>query len=135
MHERIAITGSRGVIGSILTPVISREFQVTELFLPETDVRDLDQVLGKLKGNEAVIHLVWNSKTENFKNGKIDPDNKLMAVNVYRASLKTGVKRVIIASSIHADNFYGRDAPPYLSFDHIPEPDSPYGEDKVEIDE
>lgn len=135
MHEKVAITGSHGVIGSILTPELSKNYQITQLSLPETDVRVLDQVLEKLKGNEAVIHLAWNSKTENFKNGRIDPDNKLMAVNVFNASLEAGVKRVIIASSIHADAFYGWEAPPYLSFDHIPVPDSPYGEDKVEIEE
>ena len=135
MHERIAVTGSRGVIGSFLTPELSSDYQVTELSLLEVDVRDYGQVVEKLKGNRAVIHLAWNSKTENFRNGQKDPDNKLMAVNVYKASKEMGVERVIMASSIHADDFYNWNFPPYLSVDHKPAPDSSYGETKIEIEQ
>jgi len=78
--------------------------------------------------------LAWNSKTENFRNENIDPDNFAMAMNAYKAAREAGVPRVIIPSSIHAHAFYGWESPPLMSVDMIPTPDSPYGADKIFIE-
>jgi uronate dehydrogenase len=54
-----------------------------------------------------------------------------MFFNVYNAALETGVPRVIMASSVHADDFHTpKDTAP-ISPDRIPTPDSPYGAHKV----
>lgn len=54
-----------------------------------------------------------------------------MTYNVYKAAIKTRVPRVIMASSVHADNFYNWKGPELLSPYRIPIPDSPYGANKV----
>src|SRR3989344_9211315 len=133
MPEKIAITGSNGTIGTVLKEGLSGEFDIQKLDLPELDVRDLNQVVKGLKGSTAVIHLAWNGKTENYLGG-YDPDNFLMAMNVYKTAKEAGVKRVIVASSVHADNFYEWQGPGFMSPNKTPDPQMPYGEDKVNIE-
>ncbi len=134
MKERIAITGSNGTIGTVLKEGLSKDFEITPIDFQEVDVRDYSQLLKAVQSHSAIIHLAWNSKTENFRNENIDPDNFLMAFNVYKAAREAKVPRVIMASSIHADTFYGWQTPPYISVNHIPTLDSPYGADKVFIE-
>lgn len=131
MNKTIAITGSRGTIGTVLKKGLSSEFEIAELSLPEVDVRDYKSLQNRLKGSSAVIHLAWNSKLENHVNNKIDPDTSKMFLNVYKAAIETGTKRVIMASSIHADTFIGWKGPGMLTVDKTPVPDSPYGANKV----
>lgn len=135
MQERIVITGVKGNIGTILMEgLASDELEITPIDLPQVDVRNYDQLLKSLQNQDVLIHLAWNSKTENFRNGKIDPDNFTMVKNVYRAALEAGIKRVIMASSIHADKFYDWQMPPLMSTAMSPTPDSPYGQDKIAIE-
>ncbi len=135
MKERIAITGSEGTIGTVLKKSLSKDYDITPIdILTGIDVRDYEQLLNAIQNHSTIIHLAWNSKTQNFRNEKIDPDNSLMALNVYNAALEAKVPRVIIASSIHADTFYGLITPPFLLTEHTPVPDSPYGADKVAIE-
>mgnify|MGYP001607368587 CR=1 FL=1 len=134
MKERIAITGSSGTIGMVLREGLSQDYDITEIDLPKVDARDYRQLLNAVQNSRAIIHLAWNSKTENFRNGNIDPDNFLMAFNVYKAAREAKVPSVIMASSIHAHAFYGWKTPPLMSVDMIPVPDSPYGADKVFIE-
>lgn len=128
--KKIAITGANGVIGSMLRKGLS-EFEITPIDLPEVDVRDYKKLLGIFKGHSTIIHLAWDAKAENFRSGGLNTDNLLMAYNVYRAALEAKVPRVIMASSVHADNFYGWKGPGLLSPGSIPVPDSPYGASKV----
>ena len=53
-----------------------------------------------------------------------------MFENVYWAALKKGVPRVIMASSVHADDFRGKHSK-LLTVDKYPSPTSPYGAHKV----
>ena len=82
-------------------------------------------------GRIIQTQLAWDTKVEHYQSGNINPDNIQMTFNTYRAAFETGVPRVIMASSVHADDFEGWHAPPYLSSDRIPTPDSPYGASKV----
>lgn len=134
MKERIAITGSSGTIGTVLKEGLSRDYEITPIDLPDTDVRNYEQLLNAIQNHSAIIHLAWNSRTENLRNENIDPDNFLMAFNVYKAAREAKVPRVIMASSIHAHSFYGWKSPPLVSVDMTPVPDSPYGADKVFIE-
>lgn len=134
MKKRVAITGSNGNIGTVLTERLANDYDITLVDLPKIDARNYQKLLEAVQNQQVVIHLAWNSKTENFKNGKIDPDNFLMARNAYNAALETGANRIIVASSIHAHRFYGWEVPPLISTDMIPIPDSPYGKDKVAIE-
>lgn len=132
--KRILITGSKGHIGKVLSKNLNREYNLTLFNLPEHDARNYEQLLRIFPGHDLVIHLAWNSKTENFQNNKIDPDNVLMFSNIYKAALKSKVPRVIMASSIHADDFYTslkNKSKKLLSPYRKPLPDSPYGKDKI----
>ncbi|MBI2176595.1 NAD(P)-dependent oxidoreductase [Candidatus Woesearchaeota archaeon] len=128
--KRIAITGAKGTIGTMLRKGLTK-YEIIPIDLPEVDARDYRKLLGVSKGCSAVIHLAWDAKAENFRSGGLNPDNILMASNVYRAALEAKVPKVIMASSVHADNFYGWKGPGLLSPDRIPVPDNPYGASKV----
>ncbi|OGH04539.1 MAG: hypothetical protein A2W22_04710 [Candidatus Levybacteria bacterium RBG_16_35_11] len=135
MKERVTITGSEGNIGTILKEGLSKDYDLTLIdILTGTDVRNYKQLLKAVQEQDILIHLAWNSTTENFKNVQIDPDNFKMAKNAYEAALRAGVKRIIMASSVHAHKFYDWKFPPLISINIPSEPDSPYGEDKIAIE-
>jgi nucleoside-diphosphate-sugar epimerase len=127
----VAITGMKGVIGSVVSGGLAG-WEIRGLDLPECDVRDYDQVLAALRGAHAVVHLAWDT-SENFLSGTLEPDNRLMAHNVYAAARAAGVGRVVAASSVHADRFWPR-RDGLRRIDDPPIPDSPYGASKVFVE-
>lgn len=133
MKKKVVITGALGRIGTIIREALGDQFSFT-LLDNKTDfpdcVSDIIPLKNILKGKDAAIHLGWDSK-ENWKSTITRPKNKKMLENVYRAALETGVKRVIMASSIHADTYGDWDNTISMSPDTIPVPDSPYGATKV----
>src|SRR5437763_153837 len=74
-----------------------------EFELPECDARSLDQLTDAGMGHDALVHLAWNTASENFGHDNIYFDNASMAFNAYRASEQASVRRVVVASSVHAD--------------------------------
>ncbi|KKU67301.1 MAG: NAD-dependent epimerase/dehydratase [Parcubacteria group bacterium GW2011_GWA2_47_16] len=127
---KIFITGSNGIIGTVIRNQVT-EFTYTCFDLPENDVRDIVKLKAAMAGNDVVIHLAWNNKIENWLSGTIDPDNSLMTYNVYKAAKEANIPRVIMASSIHANDLSVWNGPVLLSPYDIPSPDSPYGASKV----
>lgn len=77
--KEIVITGSRGVIGSVLISGLSG-FKITPLNLPDVDVRQYEQLLPYFKGKTTVIHLAKNRDRveENSRSDLYNPDNSLM---------------------------------------------------------
>lgn len=126
---RLAITGGKGKIARALKRRLDHE--ITTIDLPETDVRDYESLLQVLPGHDAVLHLAWDNVTETYQSGKINPENALMVHNVYNAAIEANVPRVIIASSVHADNAYAFRGIGLMSPEKTPWPDSPYGASKV----
>ena len=134
MKKRILITGSKGNIGKALSKNLNHDYSLTLVNLPRHDVRNYQQLIKIFSNHDTIIHLAWNSRTENFQSKTMDPDNALMFSNIYKAALETKVPRVIMASSIHADNFYTslkNKSKRLLSPYKKPFPDSPYGADKI----
>lgn len=127
---RIIITGSKGNIGQILRKGLE-EYQIIGLDLPEGDVRRYETLANVASGQFAIIHLAWDTEVDNFLSEKINPENSQMFFNVYKAALEYKVQRVIVASSVHADRFYGWKGPGCMSPYQLPNPDSPYGAHKV----
>lgn len=128
--ERIIITGSNGTIGQILQKGLG-EYQITGLDLPDGDVRRYEIFESCASGHFAIVHLAWDTKTDNFLSKRINPENSQMFFSVYKAALEFGVTRVIMASSVHADKFYDWEGPGEMSPYQLPNPDSPYGAHKV----
>ncbi len=127
---KIAITGSKGIIGTVLVGGLT-EYEITPLDLPEHDIRDYAALRKLIAGHDVVIHLAWNTKIENIHSVEPNSNNTLMFSNVYRAALEEKISRVIMASSVHTDNYYSaipnRKLTPYT----LPSPTSPYGSHKV----
>jgi uronate dehydrogenase len=131
LRVKVLITGSAGKIGQVLVRGLTHE--VSEFDLPACDARSLDQLTSVASGHDALVHLAWKTKSENFSNEKIDFENLLMAFNAYRAAEQVGVPRVVVASSVHAD----RVASPrrrLLNASAISTPDSPYGASKLFVE-
>lgn len=129
--KRVAITGARGTIGTVLLNGLSG-YRITPIDLPESDVRDYRVLLGLLRSQDLVIHLAWNPPdASRFESCDITADNILMTCNIYEAAEKAEVPRVIIASSVHADDYMKWQGPGLLRPDRVPQPDSAYGATKV----
>lgn len=131
--KKVVITGSQGIIGSILMGGL-KGYELMPADLPEVDVKDYGAILKLSKNAYAIIHLAWDTKKENYASRDIDPDNSLMYKNVYKAALQNKVKRVIMASSVHADNFRGWKSNNLISPSNRPRPVCAYGRHKLAME-
>jgi uronate dehydrogenase len=132
---KVALTGSNGLVGSVLRTRLKGELELTLLDLPEADVRDYETVLAHLGGTSTVVHLAWNTRDDHYRGGPGDRGNVRMAENVYRAAAQMGVPRVVVASSVHVDNFYACPGGKLLSVSSRPAPTTGYGARKVAVEE
>ncbi len=123
--KRIAITGSRGVIGSILVEGLT-DFTITGLDLPETDICDYPVLLERLRGHDALIHLAWVSESAPQMKA-LHHDNFTMIQQVYRGAVDAGVGRVIMASSVHAADVRGLDPATVSRLSETGTPNGAYG--------
>ncbi len=129
MHK-ILVTGSKGTVGQTLQRHLPHE--TTDFDLPEFDAKQYDHIVKRARGHDTIIHLAWDFESDGWLAENLNPDNTLISFNIYQAAIDAGVKRVIMASSVHADKFAGRDVTsrgllrPY----DLPLPDSPYGAGK-----
>ena len=138
---KVLITGSEGHIGSILKRGLRNDFS---LFFVDRQARgqknsyriDLAGSLNQIKPifafKDAIIHLAWDNR-EDFPNEKIIAANKKMVENVLKAAVAAGVKRVIIASSVHASD-YSDIKEGLISVNQDRGPDTPYGASKLYIE-
>jgi nucleoside-diphosphate-sugar epimerase len=139
--KSIIITGSRGCVGSILQDGLSNVFNLYFLDLKEKNTqktfnidiaKEYKRLVKIFKNKDIIIHLAWDF-TEDFPRETIILQNKLMAENVYSAAVEAGVKRVIIASSVHANDYSTiKNKKDFISKN--PWPDSPYGASKIYIE-
>lgn len=130
--KKVLITGSGGVIGSILSAKLPHE--TTDFDLPHSNVKDFPHLLEKARGHDVVVHLAWDKKHDNWLTENLDPGNIQNDFNVYEAAHQAGVRRVIMASSVHADDFVGHKQTGLLNPYALPVPDSPYGASKCMIE-
>lgn len=132
--QTVLLTGAKGTIGTALRNGLEEKYQIRQFDMSEHDACNYDQVALQMLGCAAVIHLAWDTTTEHFRSNHTNPHNLQMANNVYRAAAEVGTKRLIMASSIHADMplATGKLRPP----DHpYPQPDSPYGQSKLAVEQ
>ena len=125
---RVLVTGSGGVIGKVMKAGLPHE--LTDFDLPHHDVTDFAGLVHAMKGHDIVVHLAWAGKHDNWLTEKFDTVNTESAHNVYEAAHLAGVKRVIMASSVHADDFVNHKKQGLLHPYSLPIPDSPYGASK-----
>ena len=137
--KTVLITGAAGKIGSGMRPFLRGKYRLRlsdvkpvsalqpgEEFSP-ADLLDIDALVRIARGADALVHLGGVSKEDAWD--QILPANIVGAYNVFEAARRTGVKRVIFASSNHAVGYYRRDQK--ISSDAPARPDGRYGLSKV----
>ena len=126
---RIAITGSRGQLGTALARVYAHE-TLLPIDLPEHDITDLDAITAALRAfaPDLIIHA---AAMTNVDACETDPDlayrvNTLGTRNVAVAALQTGAPMVYVSTDYV---FAGDRTEPYWEFDEV-RPLSVYGHSK-----
>jgi len=116
--RKVLITGGAGLIGTILKNKLGGKYDISSIDIREArnvpstlaDLSDLEAIQQAFEGIDTVVHLAadrspagsWESILSN---------NFIATYNVFEASKRAGVKRVIFASSNHAEGGYYLDAP------------------------
>ena len=93
----------------------------------EVDLRDLGAVQGVVEGVDAVVHLGGIASEDTWE--AIRDVNIDGTYNVFESARRSGVKRVVYASSVHAVGFYPRSRT--IDSDVTVLPDSRYGVSKA----
>src|SRR5690348_6350895 len=123
----VVVTGSAGKIGSVLAED-GGPHRIVGLDLPEHDILNLPAFVASCRGADVLVHLAGQFAAENINTDVIDPANVEMDLNAYRAAIEANVPRVIVASSVHADQFYLHSGPDLLHpLRPSPVPTGPYG--------
>ncbi|MEV4642380.1 NAD(P)-dependent oxidoreductase [Actinoplanes sp. NPDC049548] len=149
MHrQRILMTGGSGKVGTLLRPRLARPDRVLRLLdvrepedLPGTgpeetvtaSIDDLDAVAAACAGVDAILHFGGQSREAGAE--------EVLRLNAYgtycvlEAARRTGIRRVVLASSNHVAGFHHLDDHP----DEVPasapaRPDTLYGWSKVAVE-
>ena len=107
--KKVLITGGAGLIGGILIDRLSDRYTLSSLDLKEAEgvpshvasLDDLDAMQPAFKGIDAVVHLAAD-RSSFAEWDSVLPSNLIGTYNVFEASRRESVKRVIFASSNHA---------------------------------
>src|SRR5438874_2156016 len=124
--QTVLITGAAGYIGGYILPALHERFTLRLIDNREVDgfgkpveglqVRDISD-LGRMeeyrdlfRGADAVVHLAFMRPPERTLHAHYlaERGNVDMAYIVYQLALEEGVRRVVVASSNHAADFYER---------------------------
>jgi NAD+ dependent glucose-6-phosphate dehydrogenase len=116
--RKVLIPGGAGLIGSIMIEKLGDKYEFSSLDLREANgitstvanLDDLDAITPAFENIDTVVHLAadrspagsWDSILKN---------NFIATYNVFEASKRAGVKRVIFASSNHAEGGFSLDEP------------------------
>lgn len=132
--SKVVITGSKGTLGSVLYDGLRPNHEVVGLDLPEGDISDYNYLLEQIQGADVVVHTA-HSSSENWHTGQIDPFNVLLEMNVFTAVIEAQVGRLIMASSVHADDFNSYEGTELLTVPGSYKAASPYGTHKLIVEE
>ncbi len=122
--RKVVITGASGYIASLLLPAFRERYDLTLLDVRTTD-RDGNEVEGvqiadltqrdrevyrhHFRGADAVVHLGFTraeDKSDPVQDFYAELANVEMAFHVYQTGQEEGVRRVVVASSNHAADYY-----------------------------
>ena len=137
--KTLLITGAAGDIGTHLRRELAgvyalrlSDIRPIERLAPgetfeQGDITDLERMLAVTRGADAVLHLGGVAAEAEWE--RILQGNIIGCYNLFEAARRSGVKRILFATSNHAVGFYQRDQ----TIDHrvYPRPDSRYGLSKV----
>ena len=116
--KHVLITGAAGLIGTALRENFKGRYRLrlSDIHTPEdiredeefvqADLREFEAVQGIVEGVDAVVHLGGIASEDTWE--AIRDVNIEGTYNVFEAARRSGAKRVIYASSVHAVGFYPR---------------------------
>lgn len=121
-NRKVLLTGASGYIASQMLPAFQDQYDMTLVDVSDSDrqgrkvpgvaIADLgDPNLSKyahhFQGVDTVVHLGYKRRQGSPLDDYYDEQfNVGMAFNVYRSAYESGAKRVVIASSNHAADWY-----------------------------
>ena|ERR1700684_2371779 len=129
----LLITGSKGIIGSVLMGGLGGKYRIREVDLPE-DISHYDILQRQMADVDTVIHLARRfppADSPDEHRMRIYSHNVQIDVNIFTAVVKAEVKRLIMASSVHADNHRDPTALRPLTVPGSYYPATPYGAYKL----
>ena len=122
--RKVVITGASGYIASLLLPAFRQRYDLTLLDIRTVDrdgnqvegvqvadltQRDRDSYRHHFSGADAVVHLGFTraeDKSDPIQDFYAELSNVEMAFHVYHTAQEEGVRRVVVASSNHAADYY-----------------------------
>jgi uronate dehydrogenase len=138
--KRILITGAAGQIGKALRAGLRGSYPLIRLAdvaplgaaaegeeVVTADIRDSAAMERTTAGMDCVVHLAGQSTEGEWE--KVLQLNIEGCYNVFEAARRSGVKRIIFASSNHAVGFHRRER--FIDDRVLPRPDTRYGVSKV----
>jgi nucleoside-diphosphate-sugar epimerase len=123
-RRKVLVTGASGYIASLLLPALRQRYDLTLLDVKTTDrngkevegiqIADVvdtnrDRYRHHFQGMDAVVHLGFIDTREKDQLDRYfanEMTNVQMAYNVYQVAVEEGVRRVVVASSNHAADYY-----------------------------
>ncbi len=138
--QRILITGAAGQIGKALRTGLRGSYPLIRVLdvaplgaavdgeeVLTADIRDMAAMEKATAGIDCVVHLAGQSTEAEWE--KVLPLNIEGCYNVFEAARRSGVKRIVFASSNHAIGFHRRER--FIDDHVLPRPDTRYGVSKV----
>ncbi|MGB6536772.1 MAG: NAD(P)-dependent oxidoreductase [Xanthobacteraceae bacterium] len=138
--NRILITGAAGQIGKALRTGLRGSYPLIRVLdiaplepagngeeVIAADIRDISAMEKATSGIDCVVHLAGQSAEAEWE--KVLPLNIEGCYNVFEAARRSGVKRIVFASSNHAVGFHRRER--FIDDEVLPRPDTRYGVSKV----
>ncbi|MDH4233300.1 MAG: NAD(P)-dependent oxidoreductase [Nitrospirota bacterium] len=135
---KVLVTGSKGLIGRILTENLSDHFDIYGLdknsggakhFKADAyNYSDLDSVFSRLVSVDCIVHLAGDSRVDADWESVLR-NNIVGTRNIYECAKKHGIRKVVFASSSHVTGAYENSHS--LTIHDPIRPDSDYGSSKA----
>jgi len=150
MAQRLLITGGAGKVAALLRPRLAapgRTLRLLDIVAPApvegggaeevviASVDDPEALAAACEGVDAIVHLGGQSRESDAED--VLRRNAYGTYCLLEAARRTGVRRVVLASSSHAAGFHERDDVTYpdgLPADLPPRPDTLYGWSKAAME-
>lgn len=112
--QTLLVTGATGHMAAMLLPALEEKFAIRTV-TEDLSVSDHQSLAPLFEGVDSVLHLAYHKSSPTHvydptvpQIEKFDDEflNIRMAQNIYRCSFDAGIKRIVVASSNHATDWY-----------------------------
>ena len=137
--KRILLTGINGTVAQVMKKELHQTYDISGISIARMDdvlqedkpaswqqqlhayqKRVTDQLSAASEGVDAIVHLGWNTRDDNWQGG-LDPLNIAVVDCVYRVAIAQNTPRIFMASSVHAYDFMGDDYDPTVPIPPFPD--------------